>query len=166
MHGLDTPCSVLACRACVCVWFQGKLDLCMRNVCSRTELCSRKAVGSLRPTLDPQQACMPMVLSPGQCLPAPTLERRSLSQPHADMEAGESTQPGLRLQAGQSPFGSPQARLPGSILKGLAPRALIASPEGSPHAGDMDEAWNTLAEVPSHAPHMVGDSYKGAVAQS
>lgn len=65
----------------------------------------------------------------------------------ADMEAGESAQPGLRLQASQAAFGSPQTRLPGSILKGLAPRALIASPEGSPRAGEGDDSWNTLAEV-------------------
>ena len=66
---------------------------------------------------------------------------------HADMEAGESMQPGLRLQAAQSAHSSPATRLPGSILKGLAPRALIASPEGSPRAGDEPEDWNTLAEV-------------------
>ena len=95
------------------------------------------------------------MVSPGQCLPAPASGTLLLSQLHADMEAGEGTQPGLRLQAGQSPFGSPQARLPGSILKGLAPRALIASPEGSPRAGDMDEAWNTLAEVACDAAHVM-----------
>ena len=55
------------------------------------------------------------------------------------------------MEAGESPVRvlPQQPRPPGSILKGLAPRALLASPDASPRASDGHETtqWNSLAEV-------------------
>ena len=53
------------------------------------------------------------------------------------------------MEAGQSPtrVRAVQPRPPGSILKGLAPRALLASPDASPRAADEHAKFASLAEV-------------------
>lgn len=51
------------------------------------------------------------------------------------------------MEAGESPIRVAHPRPPGSILKGMAPRALLASPDASPRASDEHADWNTLAEV-------------------